>query len=424
MQLSKEIEMVNATFENAKEYGVIKVVANNQNYDGRLLNAFGKDMVFFGNCSYLGLDQNQEMRNAAKNAIDDYGLFFASSRTFIGLELNDLVEQKLEELFGKPVNITTSTTFAHISNFQVLIGKKDAVILDTNVHSCVHTAININRNEGTHTEIIRHSRLDILEDRIKALKDTHDKIWYLIDGVYSMLGDGAPLKDLEVLMNKYEQFYVYTDDAHGTSWIGKNGCGYALNEVPNSDKLYLGMSLAKGFGCQGGIMVYPDRKTKEIVKNVGKTLVFSTPPAPSMSCAILKSAEIHMRPNFADIQLDIKRKIEYFWKKANQLNLPLAGDFKTPIFYIGTGTVENVLRVTKHLMNNGSFVSANSYPSVPIKKTGIRITITHMVTYQDIDNLLEATNEIMTMMEIEGKIDRNKIKKAFTDMKNHEKVIA
>ncbi len=54
MQLSKEIEMVNATFENAKEYGVIKVVANNQNYDGRLLNAFGKDMVFFGNCSYLG----------------------------------------------------------------------------------------------------------------------------------------------------------------------------------------------------------------------------------------------------------------------------------------------------------------------------------------------------------------------------------
>jgi 7-keto-8-aminopelargonate synthetase-like enzyme len=414
-KISKELELINSTFEYGRNLGIVRAVAKNDDYDGRNLLLGGKETVFFGNCSYMGLDQNQEIKDAAKNAIDKYGMYFSSSRTYVGLELFEQMEEKLEEMFEKPVNVTTSTTFAHISNLPILIGRNDAIILDNNVHSSMQTAVNMMRNSGNQIELLRHNRLDLLEERIKTLCVKHDSVWYMIDGIYSMMGDGAPMKDLEFLMNKYEQFYVYADDAHGTSWTGKKGVGYVLNEISFHEKLFIGMSMSKGFGTGGGLMVYPNKSTKELVKNLGKTMIFSGPPHPAAAAAAIKSAEIHMRPEFADLQLDLKRKIEYFWKKANQLHLPMSGNHKTPIFFIGSGSMENTGFTAKTLLDNGFFVSPCSFPSVPANKTGIRITLSRFITIQDIDNLLEMINHIYVQLENAGKLDRFNIVKRFSE---------
>jgi 7-keto-8-aminopelargonate synthetase-like enzyme len=421
IKISKEIEWINQTFVEAKQLGIFKAVSDDEKFDGKNLKLKGKDVVFWGNCSYMGLEQHPEIKLAAKEAIDKYGIYFSSSRSFLGLEIYEQLEEKLQLLFGKPVNITTSTTFAHIANLPILIGKNDAVIIDNYVHSSLQTAIKICKADGIYVEIIRHSRLDLLEERIKHLQTKYDNIWYMIDGVYSMMGDGAPMKELKVLLNKYEQFYVYADDAHGTSWTGKNGVGYVLNEIEFHDKLYMGLSLSKGFGVGGGLMIYPNQKIKEIVKNCGKTMIFSAPAHPSTIMSAIKSAEIHMRPEFVEMQMDIKRKIEYFWKKANQLNIPLSGDFKTPIFFVGLGNIENTTMICTHLLNSGFFVSACSYPSVPHKNTGIRMTISRFIELQDIDNLLESINGMMVQLEKAGKLNREQIKKDFLPRKSKEK---
>jgi 7-keto-8-aminopelargonate synthetase-like enzyme len=412
-KITKELEQINTTFEYGRSLGIVRAVGQNEEYDGRNLLLGGKETLFFGNCSYMGLDQNIEIKQAAKDAIDKYGMYFSSSRTFAGLELFEQMEAKLEDMFDKPVNVTTSTTFAHISNLPILIGKNDAIILDNYVHSSMQTAVNMMRNNGDHVELLRHNELDLLEERIKELSKKYDNVWYMIDGIYSMMGDGAPMKELEVLMNRYEQFYVYADDAHGTSWTGKKGVGYVLNEIPFHEKLFIGMSMSKGFGTGGGLMVYPDRASKELVKNLGKTMIFSGPPHPAAAAAAIKSAEIHMRPEFADIQLDLKRKIEYFWKKANQLNLPMSGNYRTPIFFIGTGMTENTAFTAKMLLDNGFYVSPCTFPSVPKNKTGIRITLSRFLTIQDIDNLLEMINQIFVQLENVGKLDRENIKRRF-----------
>lgn len=233
----------------------------------------------------------------------------------------------------------------------------------------------------------------------------------MIDGVYSMMGDGAPMKDIKVLLDKYEQFHVYADDAHGTSWTGKNGVGYVLNEMGKHEKLYLGLSMAKGFGVGGGLMVYPNKETKELVKTLGTNMVFSGPPHPGVAAAAIKSAEIHMRAEFADWQLELKQKIEYFWKKANQLNLPLSGDHKTPIFYVVLGSLENVFYASKYLVEHGAFVDTCSFPSVPMNKSGLRMTISRFITLQDIDNVLNNLNDAYSQLEQMGKADREKMKK-------------
>lgn len=423
IKIGKELAWINDTFNAAKEVGVFKVIAEDKPYDGRHISLQGKDVVFMGNCSYMGLDQNLEMRKAAIEAIEKYGLYFSSSRSFVSMEIIEQMEDKLEQMFGKPVIATTSTTFAHISNFPILIGKKDAIIIDNYVHNSLQTAINICRNDGIHVELLRHSRIDLLEDRIKDLKETHENIWYMIDGVYSMMGDGAPMKELEHLMNQYEQFYVYADDSHGTSWIGKNGAGYVLNEIEFHEKLYLGMSLSKGFGVGGGLMVYPNKKIKELVKNCGKTMIFSGPPHPSTAMAAIKSAEIHMSPSFANSQLDLKRLIEYFWKRATQRNLPLSGNYKTPIFFVGIGNPENIVEVSRFLIDNGFFVSPCSYPSVPLKNTGIRITLTLAITYADIDKLIDLIDYSLLELEKAGRLDREKTKTDFLPRKLKSKTL-
>ena len=109
--IPKEHNQINTTFEYGRSLGIVRAVAKNESYDGKLLNLGGKETVFFGNCSYMGLDQHPEIKEAAKNAIDTFGMYFSSSRTFVGLELFEQMEAKLEEMFEKPVNVTTSTTF-------------------------------------------------------------------------------------------------------------------------------------------------------------------------------------------------------------------------------------------------------------------------------------------------------------------------
>src|ERR1051325_7665120 len=128
-------------------------------------------------------------------------------------------------MYNQPVVIAPSTTLGHISNIPVLVGDNDAVILDSQVHESVQTVVQLLKTRNITVELVRHNRMDNLEDRIKVLSETHRKVWYMADGVYSMYGDFPPVKELVELMSRYEQFYLYVDDSHGMSWAGKNGTG-------------------------------------------------------------------------------------------------------------------------------------------------------------------------------------------------------
>ncbi len=413
-QIPKKLEWVNDTFNTGQQLGIFKARVTNDHLNGRTVIVNGKkEVIFFGNCSYLGLEINPEIQQAAIEAIQQYGTFFSSSRSFIGLDLNEQMEDIFERIFEKPVNVCPTTTLGHISNLPILVDRKDAVIMDVYVHQCVQTAVALCKAEGTHVEFLRHSQLDLLEEKINQLKSKHQRIWYMIDGVYSMFGDGAPMRDLEYLMNKYEQLYVYADDAHGMSWAGPRGSGYIMSQIRYHEKLFMGLSLSKGAGVGGAVMVYPERSIKETIKNCGSTMVFSGPMHPSTVVSAIKSAEIHLRTGFSDRQLDLKIRIEYFLKRARQLNIPVIGEHLTPIFFIGVGSIENGILFTTALIDAGFFVDIASFPSVPLKNTGLRITLTTHVSLGDIDKLLDFLSDFILRMESEGKFDREEVRKAF-----------
>ena len=406
-------ERINQVIENGKAQGVIHLVAEDSYINGRTITIDNRKRVNFGSCSYLGLEADSRLKSHAIMAVQRYGTQYSCSRAFVRLPLYEQLEDLLGQIFGHPTVAAPTTTLGHISNIPVLVHKNDAVILDHKVHASVATAVELVRGQGTHIETIRHNNMEQLEARIIKLSNEHRKIWYMADGIYSMFGNFAPLKEMYALLEKYDQFHLYVDDAHGMSWTGKNGSGFALSQIDFHPKMILTTSLNKGFAGGGGALVFPDVKTKNMVLNCGKTLMFSGPLQPALLGACIGSAKIHLSGEIEILQHRLKHKIDYFIKTAQALNLPMVGDFQTPIFFFGVGTPDIAYDICKRMLKKGFYTNVAVYPSVSYYNAGLRTTLTNHHTYEDIRNLLEALSEELDTVLAEAGYSKQKIFNAF-----------
>ena len=384
------LESVNAILNNSRRLGVTHLVTEDERFDGSHIHINGNELVNFGSCSYLGLELDQRLKDAGKEAIDKYGMQFSSSRAYVSVGLYNELEVLFEKMFGQPTILAPTVTLGHLANIPVLVGDDDAVVMDVQAHSSVQMAVDLLKVRRVHAEIIRHNRLDILEEKIKELSSLHKKIWYMADGVYSMYGDFLPVTELLELMNKYPQLHVYVDDAHGMSWTGPNGTGYVMSQLNGEfpDRLFLVCGLAKSFGTAGGLLIFPNHDIRQLVRNCGKPMIFSGPIQPPVLGASVASAKIHLSEEIYDLQNALKRKISFFNRKAAEYELPLIAPSGSPIKFIGVGKPETGYMMVKMLIKLGFYVNLSVFPSVPYKNTGVRITITNHLTEENIDNML------------------------------------
>ncbi|MGZ5134994.1 MAG: aminotransferase class I/II-fold pyridoxal phosphate-dependent enzyme, partial [Flavitalea sp.] len=219
------IDTIDQIISDGVKKGILHLYTDDESLYGNHITLKGKDVVNFGSCSYLGLEFDHRLKEASKIAIDNYGTQFSESRAYVSIKLYQELEEFFYKIFDSPCVITPTTTLGHIANIPVLMSSADAIITDQQVHNSVNTAVKLLSAARTHVEVLRHNRMDLLEDRIKALRGKHQKIWYLADGIYSMFGDTAPMDQLYQLMDMYSQFHLYVDDAHGMSIQGKHGRG-------------------------------------------------------------------------------------------------------------------------------------------------------------------------------------------------------
>ena len=394
-RLPPSVALINENVEKAKDLGIAQLSTQDEFFNGRDLIISGNKMINFGSCSYLGLELDSRLQQGAIEAVQKYGTQFSCSRSYLSMGLYDELESLLSQIFGHPVLVAPTTTLGHISNIPVLVSNRDAVILDHQVHASVQNAVSMAKANGAHIEMMRHNKMEYLEARIKKLNDQYDKVWYMADGVYSMFGDCAPMKELHQLLNKYENFYLYVDDAHGMSWTGKNGSGYVLNEVPFHEKMVLIASLAKAFGSCGGVMVYPNEKMKSLVRNCGGTMMFSGPVQPAILGASIACARIHLSTEMENIQRDLHERMKYYIGLANKLEIPLVRQDLTPIFFVGVGNVDVGYRICQRVLESGFYLNIAAFPSVPYNNTGLRMTITRHQEYEDIEKLLHTIAQVI-----------------------------
>lgn len=415
--LPPQLGFVYDTFKYGQESGILQLRADNESFDGKRLYINGKETISFNTNNYLDFQDDERVKEAAIEMIKKFGIHTSIPRPFMSFSHFEEAEDKLEKIFGLPTLLCNTTSSGHFSYLPLIIGKNDAVIMDQFVHKSVQQTVQFLKGDGIYAEFVRHNQTDILEQRIKVLQEKYDKVWYLCDGVYSMHGDGAPLGDIEILLNSYDSFYCYVDDAHGMSWIGQNGKGYVFHHLPKHDKMFVITSLNKGFGSFCSVMVFPNQKTKDLIKTIGSSIIFSTCPLHATVGAVSAIADIHLTEEIYEKQMRLKDNIDYFNKKANELNIPIANNHFTPIFLVGCGDTENTVSVAQHLINGGVIAGVSAYPSVPVKCSGLRVNINIYHNRADIDKIIRLIDESMESLENKGILNRDSIRSAFIGRK-------
>ncbi len=149
LKISNQLHQFNDIINLSKKMGLGQVLIEDEYFDGRLIKIHNQNTVFLGNCNYLGLATNPEIKEVAKYAIDKYGVFFSSSRSFAALSLIEELEHQWESIFNRPCLVTPTTSLGHIANLPLLIGKKDLIICDQQVHNSAHNAAMICKSNGT-----------------------------------------------------------------------------------------------------------------------------------------------------------------------------------------------------------------------------------------------------------------------------------
>ncbi len=295
----------------------------------------------------------------------------------------------------------------------MFIGSNDAVILDHQVHHSVQTAVNLIKSKGIHTELVRHNRMDLLEERIKLLRQTYKKIWYMADGIYSMFGDATPIDKVYDLLEKYPEFHFYVDDAHGMSCFGKNGSGYVLGKKPIHEKMIVAVSFAKAFATGGGALVFPNEEMARRFRTCGGPMIFSGPMQPSQLGAAIASAKIHLSDEINLMQEQLHASIRYANSMIKKYELPLISESDSPVFFIGVSLPKIGYKMITRMINDGFFLNLGIFSAVPMKNTGVRFTITRNHSFREIERMVQALAKNLKEVLIEENFTVEQIYKAF-----------
>lgn len=413
---------------HAEELGVAYQFAQNQIITGKELLINERKALNFSSCSYLGLETDKRIKTSVSEYVNRYGSQFSMTRAFLSVTPYVEAEHLLSQIFDAHVIITSSTSMGHQSVMPVVVNDDDVVVLDHKVHASVQLAANMLKVRGIQVEMVRHNDLSELEEILKKYQKKSRKIYYCIDGVYSMFGDFAPYESISSLMERYECMNLYIDDAHGMSWVGKSGRGYTLSQLNFSERIIMGTSLNKAFAASGGVFLFQDFELREKVKYCGALNTFSGPIQPPMLGAIIASSKIHLSEEIYIYQKKLKLRIDHTNEALLKSGLPLIVENDAPIFFVGAGSPKVCFNLAKKVLDDGFFVSVGAFPAVPVKNTGIRFAINNHLSFDDIDSLVDSLKRNFPLaVAEEGKTSAEifslfnlKISDSFKDNESHE----
>ncbi len=372
----------------ARSRGLVCRFAEDDRFDGRSITLDGQRLINFGSCSYLGLETDARLKTAACEAVLRYGVQFSTSRAYVAAPLYRELEHLLSEIAGAPVVLAPTTSLAHLSALPVLVGERDAVLYDSQVHASVQSALPELRLRGIPCEPVRHNRLDRLEQRVQALSATHDRVFYLCDGIYSMHGDVIDRDGLFALLDRQPSLFAYVDDAHGVSWSGARGAGTILGHRPIHPRMVVVLGLAKSFGSAGGAIVLPERELADRMLTCGRTLIFSGPVQPAQLGAGVASARIHLSDELPSLQERLVARIGAFDRASEREQVPVVCSDPSPIRFVPVGDERAAIELASSLLRRGHYVNVAYYPAVPRRRAGVRVVLNAHQLLSDIQNLV------------------------------------
>jgi len=355
---------------------------------GTSMEFAGEKLINFSSTDYLGLAGEPFLREAAKQAIDEYGVGSGASRLVCGtLSPHMRLEEKLADFKGTNAALTFSSGYAAaVGTLGALLGNDDVVILDKLCHASL---IDGARLCGAHVRVFPHNHLGKLESHLQWAREHYPdaRVLVVTESVFSMDGDLAPLEDIVEIKQRYDALLM-VDEAHATGVIGSHGNGL-INALGLTKKVEIHMgTLSKALGVSGGF-IGGSRKLIDLLVNRARSFIYSTAPPPALAAAALASLE------FLTSREGEARRMK-LWKNLRQLEHKLPEKhlekrkIESAIFPLILGEEENALSASQALKKRGFFVPAIRYPTVAKGTARLRITLSANHTPEQITALCGA----------------------------------
>ena len=345
----------------------------------------GKEVLNFCANDYLGLANNDLVKKAAAQSIDDDGFGMASVRFICGTNnVHRELEKKLSSFLGYEDSILYVACFdANGGLFEPLFGKEDAIISDSLNHASIIDGIRLCKAQRYRYE---HSDMTSLENCLKEAIDNNARHKVIAtDGVFSMDGTYAKLDQIYELANKYDAL-VMVDDCHATGFVGESGKGTPEHFGLEGKVDILTGTLGKALGGASGGFVCAKKNVVQLLKQRSRPYLFSNALSPSIVRATLQALEIV--ENEPERRARIKENTLYFRERMVELGFTLRGD-SHPITPVMLGDAEIAQKMSAALLDEGLYAVGFFYPVVPRGQARIRLQLTSEHTKEQLDKALE-----------------------------------
>jgi 8-amino-7-oxononanoate synthase len=344
--------------KTAKAFGLYPFYKALDSNEGPEAIIDGKRVIMLGSNNYLGLTRHPKVVAAARDAVERYGTSMTGSRLLNG---TTVIHQRLEELlatfFGTEACLTFTTGYqALLGAISALVNKRAAAVIDKADHASIYDGCALSDGEFFR---FRHNDTANLEQILQKVTQ-EKKVLVVVDGVFSMGGDIAPLPELIEVCRRYEA-RLLVDDAHSVGVLGKGGRGTASHFHLDKEIDMIVGTFSKSLASIGGF-VAADADVVEWVRHFARPGLFTASMAPASVMAATTALEVLMEePELVD-RVNANAKILRDGLRAAGFDI---GNTQTPIVPIVIGDEVKMVTFWKDLLAKGVYTNAVIFPAVP-----------------------------------------------------------
>lgn len=373
--------------DDLREQGLFNSIRTIESPMGGRIVVDGQHVLNFCANDYLGLANHPRLREAAKRAIDDYGVGPGAVRSIAGTQtLHVQLEESLARFKGVEACITFQSGFtANLATIPALVGRGDVIFSDTLNHASIIDGCRLSRAQIVAYE---HNNVDDLRRKIAETSDYQRRL-IVTDGVFSMDGDIAPLPELYAVAQEHG-ILLMVDDAHGEGVLGRGGRGI-VDHFGLHGKVDIEVgTMSKAFGVVGGI-VAGSQLIIDWLRQRGRPFLFSSAmTAPDTGAALEAVAMLESSEEL----------VERLWANASLMKQEMhnlgfdIGSSSTPIIPVMLGEAKLAQAFSRALFEKGVFAMAIGYPTVAQGKARIRVMNSAAHSQADLEEALSAFEQV------------------------------
>lgn len=345
----------------------------------------GREILLMSSNNYLGLANNEEVKKAAIDGINGFGLGSGGSRLTTGsYDLHKKLEEKIAKFKNCEAALIFNTGYmANVGVISAICDENYYIFSDELNHASIIDGCKLAKGK---TIVYKHNNMEDLYDKISTINPTKGII--VTDSVFSMDGDIANIPEIVKIAKAFNLLTV-VDDAHATGVIGKNGRG--SSEYFNCKVDITIGTLSKAVASEGGF-VCADEYIIDYLKNKARSFIFSTALSPGIINGSIKSFELIAS---TDRVQRLNNNIKHINKKLNEIGIETDENRDSPIIPIFIGDEDLAMNISKSLLENGIYIPAIRYPTVPLNKSILRMTIMSTHDKKDLDIVVDKLKHIL-----------------------------